>query len=455
MSNGNFDWEGLLREIGNGEVIPVIGRELLPYHRDLAKPLAATLKLSDELGATDICTIAETQALQGNRKEFFRVLGPLLAQYSAIPETIRRLTDIREFRLFLTTDYASVIECALRESNRSPRTIAFAPRNRRSADLNYPPEEYTVYHLLGHVDRFPLAALTTVDQLEFLYALQTPEGATDLMRILRARTNLLFLGCDFPEWIAGFFVRILMGKAFDSDDLSRGMEVVANGDSATPSPPRSLNAFLRANQVEVFAGDAHTFVKELHSRYAPKNATWTPPRIAKGHVFVSYMREDAAPARALVDQLRANDLPVWFDEQKILPGDNFDNLIRRAIEKDSCAFIPIISRQSLAVAGGSYFVKEWNWASAQQSRRLGTDKFVFPVIVDPDEPPDTDPDDRKPLDTAPDDRKDIYSLLDEAFPAFAQLHIIRCPGGQMTSKALIDELVESRKRFGRRSRDGQ
>src|SRR3954463_8380886 len=250
-----FNWDRLLREIRREQVIPIIGPELLPYSRSLAAPLALKLGLPDGLGLPDVGAVADAfLRVNGDVRRAADALEGLLEGQPVVPPALQRLGPIEQVRLLVTTDYASLLEGALQGRNPPERfrTLAYAERQQPHDIDAYPRDERCVFHLLGHFDSHRPVALARVDQLEYFYDLQTERGPKGLLGVLGERRNLLFLGCDFPEWLAGFFTRILVGRPL-YQTRERGLEVIASefahGNRGASSP---LTAFLRANQMEVY-----------------------------------------------------------------------------------------------------------------------------------------------------------------------------------------------------------
>ena len=114
------------------------------------------------------------------------------------------------------------------------------------------------------------------------------------------------------------------------------------------------------------------------------------PRSENG-VFISYAHEDRYIALPLFDRLHAAGINVWFDEEKLESGAEYERRIRHAI--DSCkVFMPILSSQvrSDLVSGriGSrWYHQEWEWAQARRQEETslegrGQSGFrVIPVVV--------------------------------------------------------------------------
>lgn len=97
-------------------------------------------------------------------------------------------------------------------------------------------------------------------------------------------------------------------------------------------------------------------------------------------IFISYAHEDAAPARALADALRETGLEVWFDQNELRGGDQWDTKIRVQIK--SCGlFIPLISRTTQA-RDEAYFRLEWKLADDRSHLMAPGKVFIVPVVID-------------------------------------------------------------------------
>ena len=65
----------------------------------------------------------------------------------------------------------------------------------------------------------------------------------------------------------------------------------------------------------------------------------------KGHVFISHSSEDKEFVRSLAAQLKNRDIPVWVDEEELLPGANWQSAIERAI-RDASVILVVVSENS-------------------------------------------------------------------------------------------------------------
>jgi TolB-like protein/Tfp pilus assembly protein PilF len=97
-------------------------------------------------------------------------------------------------------------------------------------------------------------------------------------------------------------------------------------------------------------------------------------------VFISYAREDTAAAQRLAEALRSHGVEVWFDENELRGGDQWDAKIRKQI--DACTlFVPVISRHTQERSKG-YFRLEWKLAVEQTHLMAEGMAFLAPVVVD-------------------------------------------------------------------------
>ena len=97
-------------------------------------------------------------------------------------------------------------------------------------------------------------------------------------------------------------------------------------------------------------------------------------------VFLSYASQDAEAAKRIADALRAAGVEVWFDQNELVGGDQWDAKIRGQIS--SCAlFVPIISANTQARLEG-YFRREWKQAAARTHDMADEKTFLLPVVID-------------------------------------------------------------------------
>jgi hypothetical protein len=109
----------------------------------------------------------------------------------------------------------------------------------------------------------------------------------------------------------------------------------------------------------------------------------------RGHVFISYVREDSAEVDELQRVLDAAGVPVWRDTASLWPGEDWRAKIREAITQDALAFIACFSSRS-AARQTTHQNEELLLAVEQLRSRRPNDPWLIPVRFDNCDIPDLD-----------------------------------------------------------------
>lgn len=401
--------DDLLMFIRDGLVIPIIGPELVvvddeagrqvPLYdyvaRRLAEHFRLTGRLPEKYSLQDVVS-AYTQDGRPIENIYPRISSILAERPFATPPALLKLAGIREFRLFITTTFDSLLVQAVNEARfgGQPRTqqVVYAGTRTRGGDLEPGWDggrDPVVFHLLGKASSAPNYVVTEEDTLEFVYKLQADAQQMHLFDELTSK-HLLVLGCSFPDWLARFFIR--MAKRTQLSSRRAATEVLA--DSHTPDD-RALALFLDnfSYSTRVFRGSATDFVDLLTERWQAKYgapaAVPAPPAMVgdapggaempKGAVLISYASQDRAAAERLRTGLE-QVTDVWLDRDDLVAGDDYDLKIRRSISKCSL-FVPVLSRSAAGRLEG-YFRGEWRQALSRKNQMADELPFIVPVIVD-------------------------------------------------------------------------
>lgn len=106
-----------------------------------------------------------------------------------------------------------------------------------------------------------------------------------------------------------------------------------------------------------------------------------------GHVFISYVREDADRVGQLQRALQVAGIPVWRDTADLWPGEDWQAKIRSAITDNALVFIACFSQASIA-RDKSYQNEELTLA-VEQMRLLSPGRsWLIPVRFDECDIPD-------------------------------------------------------------------
>jgi len=443
-------WDDLLNFIEERRVIPIIGPELLKVETDsgprllydwLAGKLAAklnvdTAQLPPDYTLNDV--VCWFLASRGRREEAYTRLRSVLRDttFEAAP-ALRKLAQITDFDLFISTTFDSLLEQAINLERFGGQpgcdAIAYAPN--RVADLPGERERLqrpTIYHLLGRLSASPNYVICDEDMLEFICALQSEHLTPEKLFHELEHSHLLFIGSNFSNWLARIFLRMAKRQRL-SDPRDVG-EVLADDHSGENS---RLMGFLQQVSVRtrVYVG-AERFVDELHKRWMARQAPAQvlafgaqPQRIAPparempdNAIFISYAREDLDAVQRLRASLAEAGLTVWFDLDRLEAGDDFDRKIARNIAR--CAyFIPVVSATTQRRQEG-YFRREWSYAIDRARNMADGALFILPVSID-----DTD---------------GGQALVPDKFKA---LHFTRLPEGE----ASAEFIARLRSGFGERA----
>ena len=401
-------WDDLLNFIEERRVIPIVGPELLKVETPagprllydlMAQRLAVKLnvdtsKLPDPYSLNDV--VCWFLSARGRREDTYTRMRSVLREMDfAPPAALRKLAQITDFDIFVTTTFDQYLEQAINaerfQGAQSTEVIAYAPN--RVADLPSEREQLqrpVVYHLLGRCSASPTYVISDEDTLEFVCALQSEHLTPEKLFHELEHSHLLIIGSNFSNWLARLFLRMAKRRRL-SDPRDVG-EVLADDHSDHDD---RLMAFLQQVSVRtrVYSG-AEQFVNELHSRWLARRRTLEKPVAATGPqrflpperempdnaVFISYAREDLPAVQRLKASLDAAGIRTWFDLERLEGGDDYDHKIQRNISRCSY-FIPVISATTERRLE-AYFRREWSYAIDRTRNMAEGAIFVLPLCID-------------------------------------------------------------------------
>ncbi len=101
-------------------------------------------------------------------------------------------------------------------------------------------------------------------------------------------------------------------------------------------------------------------------------------------IFIAYVHEDAELAFRLYDEMQAAGLRPWIDRRRLLPGQNWQRAIQRAIQRADF-FVACFSQTAVRKRG--QFPYELRLALRCADRMPLDDSFIIPVRFEPCEIP--------------------------------------------------------------------
>lgn len=408
----DFFWEDLLVHIEAGKVVPIVGSELVtidqpegtvPLYRHVAGLLAQQLKVPlDDLGEDFTLNDVVSRFLgarPGRKKDVYARIVHILKDEPFKPSpALLSLAGIAPLNLFVSTTFdnqlANAINAKRFGGNPKSEVIVYSTKEELK-DLPAGKNELqrpVVYQLLGKLSAAPGYVVCDEDMLEFLHNLQDVSRRPKVLFDALRDNHLLILGCNFPDWLSRFFLRLVKAQQLsdqrDEDEILVDVKAAQDGN---------LSMFLSrfSSSTRIIPGSPAEFVAELarrwHERHpeqallpAAAQATAAPSAAAgemeAGAVFLSYASDDVEVVERIKTALEAAGVDVWFDKNRLGMGDDWDRKIKRNI--DSCGLcVPVVSRQTEARAEG-YFRREWAWAVNRAEGIADEVPFLVPVSID-------------------------------------------------------------------------
>lgn len=393
-------WRNLLRDIHAGQVLPVIGPELvtipqadgrqIPLIRHLANELAERLRI--ELPSGQLPTlnaVACAWLLSGHSsKEIYDELRDLVDKLEAPPsQALQDLASITDFNLYISSTFDHLLGQALQQKRPGFRpehnSIDFHPNSPRDLPQPLPPP--FLYNILGTHDTYPDFVVWEEDYIEYVCGLLS---AHDNLRVLfdqLRNRDLLLIGSPFSDWIVRFFLRVAKGKRF-SEPRDQGRKDYVAEEPARISQPNIFFFQQQIGSTRIIPGDPCLFAGELTRQWRERYASATNVDIfqrmgddlPRGAVFISYSRDDQAAAIELSRGLMAAQVPVWLDKGRLSAGENYERQLEHAVKNDASFFISLISGATEADKD-RYVHTERKWAAQRH-----VDGFVYyiPVLIE-------------------------------------------------------------------------
>jgi hypothetical protein len=387
-NNGNVAVNDLVDNIrlalvNNQDIVPIIGFEMLPvfdngietpYLDYLAKKIATDKQLlvDPSLSGFDLFNdiahkllvsnqfnkLATTKQISGYAKN---IHGSVNKSY------LEKIVSIFPFKYFLnltfTTHLAEVVEISRTfpkiAVNKS--SFPFQLKNPKKPDdlkKNECGFVATIYNLFGisyenNNERFDYY-YSDDDMLSFIseFNKRFEVDLKNYKEVIK-ESALLFLGCQYPDWLLRVLINTLSPGSLDSfNNIQTRVFVDYCNDNATIFfLDKHRLQFQRHLQTRPFVNDLFDVLSQ--NRFALDISR------QGDFVFISYSREDLAIVQKIVCQL-ALYMNIWFDRVKLFPGNLINNDIKTAI--DNCKlFLPIVTVRSKDKDGLDYIKQEWKY----------------------------------------------------------------------------------------------
>lgn len=374
-------WAQLLKEIDRGNVVLVIGQELLSIDVDGQQMLLREYilrEIADRLGVTyeegmDFANFSfQERKIAWERidsdpyYETFRIINELKEKKIGIPSTLLKLLSIDKFDKVITTTINDFVYEAMKSNRNSNVKQLEYKKNSKEQDIVIGQKGF-VYQMFGKVAPTDDYVLTDDDMLEFMHCWMDEERRPQNLASMLYSKYLLVVGCNYPYWLFRFFFHSLKYSQTTGSASTLGMLADSKLD------PKLVDFLSRMN-----AGvheDAVNFVNELVDRWNKYKAK--EPNQRK-QIFISYANENADVAYQIASNIDSHKYKVWFDKESLKASDEYGDIIKNVID-DCDAFIPILSHVTETRKG--YYRKEWGWG-VSAAEEWNPDKFIFPIKIE-------------------------------------------------------------------------
>jgi len=293
---GEGDWENLIIRIKEEKCTPFIGAgacvRTLPLGSEIAREWADKYKypLNDK---EDLARVSQFMAIdqddmfpKENIKRQFKDIAP--PDFTQPDQPHALLADLN-LPIYLTTNYDSFMELALKDRKREPKCelcrwngyvehhvpSVFGDEDKRT-DYEPTSSNPLVYHLHGHYETPQSLVLTEDDYLDFLVHLSSDQKLLPpVVGRALAGTSLLFIGYSLSDWNFRVLFRGLVGSlgaslGFTSVAVQLTPSLTDTSESGRARAQEYLNTYFAKIQqikVKVFWGDIKEFTGELRQRW--------------------------------------------------------------------------------------------------------------------------------------------------------------------------------------------
>lgn len=338
-------WDKLIQQIIDGNVIPVIGADLLidnssNLHKFIMDGLARTFGVSKQVNSfSELVYAPEYKNKFKLDNIYYQVDMIFAAKRFPASERLRRLLSIRQFPFIITTSFTPVIEQAMQNIWKDELRVMKFNNNpsensdiKNGADLRKP----TIYYMFGKVGAGAHKyVLTDIDLLDFVSSWLSNDNKArpkNLSNELKDK-YLLMLGNTYSDWLFRF-----IWYSMRKPDLGHGMLAYDTLDESLINFLERAETFTKQNTSDVIDQILVRLDKKLKENEATK---FNKPE-ENMDVFISYSRSDTQVAEQLYKSLTAQGKRVWYDKYNLTDGGLFMDEIRKAI-KTAKYFVPILT----------------------------------------------------------------------------------------------------------------
>lgn len=413
MGHNKF-WSELKTLIKYEKIIPVIGPDLVFYND------APNENIYEHLVREIIPFLDKKPKEENNYREAISLnldQKSLLSEIiiSSIAKDRKKINTVYLEKIARITKFKCFINCSIdgllaktiaKERNISIDEIKivniskgkFQTNKKKLPDLNNK-DEIVIFNLLGNIEPHKDFACCEEEVLEHLITINRNPDKRKEIDILVSKlkgNTLMFIGCDFPDWLFRLVIRVLSEEGFQESKQKK--YIVDNRINKLENLSLFLNRFEKVIVIDnQQAKDYKEFVEKLHNTWwdeIGKDEKITN-YINEHPVFLCFNSRDRLVISEIVKSLEQKNIRNFFyDDDALEAGAYYEREILDSISECDL-FIPFISKHTLDKKGQkAYSVTiEWDHAIARKKvkeRNLpaGKKSFVMPFIIDNTNPRD-------------------------------------------------------------------
>lgn len=358
-------WDKLIQQIIDGNVIPVIGADLLidnssNLHKFIIDFLAKGFHLtSNPQSFSEL--VYDLDYTKANKKDnvYYQVNKVFANKRFAPSQRLIRLLSIRQFPFVITTSFTPVVEQAMQTIWKDELRVMRFNNNpsenndiKNGTDLRKP----TIYYMFGKVgEGAHKYVLLDTDMLDFVSSWLSNDSKVRPKNLCSELKDkyLLMLGNNYSDWLFRF-VWYSMRKS----NLGHGMLAYDTLDESLINFLERAETFTKQNPSDVIDQIITRLEKKLREHEETK---FSEPE-ENMDIFISYSRSDSEIADKLYEILTAQGKRVWYDKNNLTEGGNFMDEIRKAI-RTAKYFVPILSNHISEEKDESHVYRnEWDLA---------------------------------------------------------------------------------------------
>ena len=358
-------WDNLIQQIIDGNVIPVIGADLLTDdqnnpHKVIVTFLANGFQIKSNPNSFSELVYDPDYKKDNKKDSIYYQVNKIFSSAKFEPSIhLKRLLSIRQFPFVITTSFTPIVEQTMRDIWKDELRVLRFNNNpsenndiKNDTDLRKP----TVYYMFGKVgEGAHKYVLTDTDMLDYVSSWLSNDNKVrpkNLCNELKGK-YLLMLGNNYSNWLFRF-----IWYSMRKSDLGHGMLAYDTMNESLINFLERTETFTKQNTSNV--------IEQIISRLGKKQEENEKTKFNKPEenvdVFISYSRSDCEIAEKLYKTLTAQGKHVWFDKNNLTDGCDFMDEIRKAI-RTAKYFVPIFSDNIIKEKGESHVYRnEWDTA---------------------------------------------------------------------------------------------